>query len=131
MRILPVTEKWPKLKNPSWTTFRLQRRDKDWQVGEVVQVVLHHRSKQREVLGVARIIGKEPRRLLGRLAYKGDKDTRLQRVRGVKFVSAKEAHEDGFKALFLMRYWFYKTHGGRIYEPLNKLTVEWIGEHHV
>ena len=116
MRILGVTEKWPKLKRPRWTTFRLPRRDKDWQVGELVQVVYKPRSKQREVLGIAKIIGKEPRQL-------------FNVTRGVKLVSPIEAKEDGFSSIWEMRFWMEKAHDRRILnEPLNKLTLAWINE---
>src|SRR3990167_7006726 len=58
MKILGVNERWPKLKQEVFTTFRFG----DWfKVGERVQVVLHPRSKRREVLCIADIIGKEPR----------------------------------------------------------------------
>ncbi len=104
MRILGVAEKWPKLKKPLWTTFRLCRRDRDWQVGEVVQVVYRPRSKQREVLGVARILEKTPKHI----------------------ITKDEATEDGFENTQEMRAWILKTHGDRIKtEPLNKLTLAW------
>ena len=114
MRILGVTEKWGKLKNPSWPTFRLPRRDTDWWVGEVVQVVYKPRSKKREVLGVAKIVEKTPKHFWG------------PSVRG-NIIHVNEAIEDGFKNLQEMQAWFLKTHGSRVrQEPLNKLTVEWV-----
>jgi hypothetical protein len=113
MRILPVTKEWPKLRNPSWPTFRLTRRDKDYYEGEVVQVVLHPRSKHRKVLGIAEIVKKEQKGIFA-LAFRYD------------LVSLDEAIEDGFENLQEMQYWFYKTHGDRVRrEPLNKLTVVW------
>ena len=113
MRILGVTERWPKLQESQWPTFRLRRRDKDWQLGEVVWVVYKPRSKQREVLGIAKIVEKTPKRFWG------------PSVRG-NIIHIDEAIEDGFKNLQEMRAWFLKTHGSRVdTEPLNKLTVEW------
>lgn len=114
MRILGITEKWPKLQQPIWTTFRLRRRDKDWQEGEVVQVVYKPRSKGREVLGIARIAKKEQRWLWGN--FVGD----------TPFLT-REAVEDGFQNLAEMKAWMLKAHGDRVEkEPLNKLTLAWI-----
>lgn len=122
MRILGVSEKWPKLhlekpvnERPRFITFRLERRDRDWGKGEVVQVVYRPRSKAREVLGVAMIVEKEPKRFWE------------PGVRG-NIIHVDEAAEDGFKNLREMRAWFLRTHGARVRkEPLNKLTVGWIG----
>jgi hypothetical protein len=113
MRILPVTKEWPKLRYPSWPTFRFTRRDKDYYEGEIVQVVLHPRSPHRKVLGIAVIERKEVRRFPG---------TQLDAPR----ITEAEALEDGFVGVYDMQYWFYKTHGLRVRrEPLNKLTVVW------
>lgn len=124
MRILPVSQEWPKLHlelpteaRPWWTTFRLRRQDKDWELGEVVQVVLHPRSKQRKILGIAKIINKEPRYLCP-LSYQENT------------LSLAEAIEDGFQNLPEMKLWMIKAHGHRIEaEPLNKLTLEWIEQY--
>jgi len=114
MRILGVTEKWRKLKKPRWTTFRLRRRDKDWQVGELVQVVHQQRNKQRVVMGVARIIGIELRHFY----------TPNPQGRRITF---QEALRDGFMSEEEMRRWMLKHHGDRVRtEPLNKLTLEWV-----
>ena len=69
MRIISFTEKWSKLEQPIFTTFRYPRIDRDWQIGEMVQVFYKNRSPKREKLGVAQIIGKEPRELNGVRAY--------------------------------------------------------------
>jgi len=51
MRILGVSKKWDKLKNEMlFTTFRFPRKDRDWAVEEVVQLVYKPRSKEREIL---------------------------------------------------------------------------------
>jgi hypothetical protein len=114
VRILSVMEKWPKLKNPRWPTFRLQRRDKDWQVGEFVQVVYRTRSKQREVLGIARIVKKEIKHFGGPFLI------------GTA-ITEEEAIEDGFSGAVEMANWMLKTHGDRVRrEILNKLTIAWI-----
>ena len=64
MRILGFSEKWAKLLEGTFTTFRLERRDTDWQVGEVVQVVYKPRRKGGgEKLGVAKIVDKARRYL--------------------------------------------------------------------
>lgn len=115
MRILGVTEYWPKLKKPRWSTFRLERRDWPWEVGEVVQVVYKTRSKEREVLGVAKIVEKEPKRF-----FEGQP--------GGAEITTQEAIEDGFISVGDMMLWMLKAHGSRVRrEPLNKLTVEWAG----
>lgn len=106
MRILGVTEHWPKLEQPSWTTFRVPRKDKDWQLGETVQVVFKPRSKQREVLGIAEIVGK------GTISF-------IQ-------VSEVEAMEDGFANLFWMWLWLKEAHRGiKMTDTINKLTLKW------
>lgn len=51
----------PKLSEDEFTTFRFPRKDKDWEVGEVVQIVLKPRTKERIPLGEALIVSKEPR----------------------------------------------------------------------
>lgn len=113
MRILGVTMRWGKLKDPRFTTFRLPRRDKDWQEGEVVQVVYKPRTKEREVLGIATIVKKEFKRYFN-----------TQKL-GTE-ITTQEAIEDGFIGVGDMILWMLKTHGSRVrHEPLNKLTVEW------
>lgn len=109
MRILGFTEKWGKLKQSRFTTFRFARKDKDWFLGELVQVVFKPRSKQREILGVAEITNKEL------------KSSFLD----ITFI---EAINDGFPNLNTMENWLIKTHGlekcNR--EPINRLTLRWI-----
>jgi len=65
VRILGFSKKWTKLNQDEFTTFRLPRKDKDWQLEEVVQVVFHPRHKDREVLSIAQIIEKGSVRLNG------------------------------------------------------------------
>ena len=104
MRILGFTKKWDKLLNYSFTTFRFARKDKDWDVGEVVQVVYKPRSKNRDILGIAEIISKETR-----LGCQDD----------------AEAQEDGFIDARDMERWMVKTYGeARTWEPMNKLTLK-------
>ena len=115
MRVLGFSLKWPKLRQPEFTTFRLRRRDKDWQVGELAQVVIKPRSKEREVMGPAEILTKEPRRLLGSSA------------RHYQYITTSEAVADGFSSLSDMEAWLLKAHGSRVLEePINKLTLRWV-----
>ena len=93
-----------------FTTFRIPRLDKDWQVGELVQVVYKQRTSQREVLGIAQIVNKKQQ-----LPWLGD-------------VSVEEARRDGFRNYTDMWQWFYKTHGKRLSLPINKLTLRWINK---
>jgi hypothetical protein len=115
---------WSKL-GRGWifTTFRLPRLDKDWQEGEIVQVVLHHRSKdEREVLGLAKIISVEPRQF----------DESLCGYETVPFITENEAINDGFESRTEMFLWMKKAHRADDrfwFLPLNKLTLEWVRIH--
>lgn len=110
MRILGFSKKWDKLNQPEFTTFRLPRKDRDWQMGEYVQVVYKPRSKNREPLGIAKITFREER-------Y----------VEAYSNLSNEEARIDGFLCRDDMLRWLQKTHKGRhTYEPMNKLTLRWI-----
>ncbi len=107
MRILGVTEKWAKLNQPEWTTFRLPRKDKDWQEEEEVQVVYRPRSKQREYLGKAKIVSRELRTSIG--------------------LSEIEAIADGFPSCLAMWLWLKEAHKGiKMTDPINKLTLRWL-----
>ncbi|MFA5036717.1 MAG: hypothetical protein WC479_06025 [Candidatus Izemoplasmatales bacterium] len=113
MRIISFSKKWDKLKQPVFTTFRYPRKDRDWTVGEVVQVYYHNRSPNREKLGVAGIINKELRKI-------GTAFSEYQ-------PTESEAIADGFKSLADMTAWFRDTHGKRIFsEPVYKLTLKWV-----
>lgn len=107
MRILGFSRKWDKLKQGEFTTFRFPRRDRDWEVGEVVQVVYKPRRKEGgESLGIAEIISKE-----SRLGAEDD----------------AEAQADGFIGVRDMERWMVKTYGvSRTWEPMNKLTLKWV-----
>lgn len=113
MRILGFSERWPKLEADQFTTFRFERKDRDWEAGEKVQVVLFPRTKHLSHLGVAEIIAKEPRCMYGsRLAYPR--------------VSDEEAVVDGFPDYSRMWLFLAEHHGiRRLVEPINKLTLRW------
>jgi hypothetical protein len=114
MRILGFKEKWLKLEADEFTTFRRPRKDKDWQVGEVVQIVYRPRSKGREVLGRAIIVSKEGRSLNG--------DGLFPRP------TFAEAIADGFDSIEAMLKFFQRTYGGgRPKQCLNKLTLRKAG----
>ena len=117
MRILGFSEKWPKLEKPIHTTFRFQRKDKDWEVGEIVQEVYRPRSKGREVLGTAVILNKEKRNM----AFWND-------TLGYPPSTEQEAKDDGFSDLLTMWHWLGKAHGflRLVEEPMNKLTLSRI-----
>lgn len=113
MRILSFSKKWDKLQQPEFTTFRFLRKDKDWFIGETVQVYYKNRSPQREKIGEAEITNKELRKIA--TAYEPYRPTE------------EEAKADGFASLFEMNTWFRETHGSRIFEePINKLTLKWV-----
>lgn len=107
MRILGFAKKWDKLKQPEFTTFRLTRRDRDWGLGEFVQIYFKPRSKDREKIGEAQIIEKGNVRIFD--------------------ITDHEAKIDGFENAADMKYWLARTHD--LYrlsnEPLNKLTLRW------
>jgi len=112
MRILGFAEKWPKLCQDEFTTFHFSRKDKDWEVDEVVRIVYKPRSKEREVLGIAKIVAKEPRQFGSLMPDR---------------VTKEEAQVDGFNGYSDMADWFYKQYGERIVnEPINRITLEWI-----
>jgi hypothetical protein len=114
VRILGFSKKWPKLEQKEFTTFRLPRRDRDWEEGEQAQIVYRPRSKDREPLGVASITRKETRRF-----FKGQP--------GDKELTHREAIADGFISTGDMMLWMVKAHGERVHnEPLNKLTLKWL-----
>jgi len=137
MRILGVTEKWPKLQlnkpleeRGLFTTFRFERKDRDWEVEELAQLVYKPRSKQREVLGVVRIIRKQPKDLNEHWQYypwPASPNTS-------DMVTLAEAAEDGFIRMHgggdieKMHRFFIDTYGySRCQkERINKLTLYWV-----
>jgi len=131
MRILGFSKKWTKLNNEGlFTTFRYPRRDKDWQIEEVVQVVYKPRSKGREPLGIARIIRKQ------------EKDTKKQFSyyplpsfpNTPDMITPEEAYKDGFSSMHGggniegLLTWLRESAGIRFYREslVNKLTLYWI-----
>ena len=113
MRIISFSKKWDKLQQLEFTTFRFFRKDKNWYIGETVQVFFKNRSPQREKLGVAEIIKMELRKIA----------TSFKQYRPTE----REAQEDGFTSLLDMNNYFRKTYGSRIFkEPVNKLTLRWV-----
>ncbi|KKN74755.1 hypothetical protein LCGC14_0387970 [marine sediment metagenome] len=103
MRILGFSKKWPKLNDIEFTTFRFTRKDRDWLAGENVQIVYKPRSKEREILGVARIKEKEFLKVWDITEY--------------------EAVVDGFNNALEMWQWLGKPKG---YKRINKLTLRWL-----
>ena len=112
MRIISFSKMWDKLKQPEFTTFRYPRGDKDWFVGEEVQVFYKNRSPNREKLGEAVIVSKISK-ITGRLETD---------------VTDADAIADGFTDVRDMEQWLIKTYGIRkvVSEPINKLTLRWI-----
>lgn len=105
-----------KLGEDVFTTFRFTRRDRDWQVGELVQVVYKPRRKGGgEKLGIAEIIDKEQRWLL-----RGGITALL--------IAETEAKRDGFHSVGKMVHWVSHTYKARNFkESMNKLTLRWAG----
>lgn len=116
MRDLGFTKNWPKLALPKFTTFRFTRKDRDWQVGETVHIVLKPRCRLREVLGLALITEKEQRWIHV-----------IDPHDSIPLIGDDEARDDGFLGRHTMVDWMSRTHKGRNYEePMNKLTLRWL-----
>ena len=114
MRILGFSKKWDKLNNKEFTTFRFPRKDKDWQIGEGVQVFYKPRSKEKCFLGLAKIIAVDTRWILSWWSGKWG-------------ITEEEAQADGFQDRYDMKHWLDKIYGIRhCYNPMNKLTLRWI-----
>ena len=115
MRIISFTKMWDKLKQPEFTTFRYPRGDKDWFVGEEVQVFYKNRSPNREKIGIAEIVKIEPRRILSVVPY------------DIPRISDDEAISDGFENFNDMVDWLHKTYSKWVLRSnINKLTLRWL-----
>lgn len=125
MRELSFSQLWPKLVQPQYTTFRFPRRDKDWQVGEVVKVLFKARSpRDRSVLGIGEIVGKVPRWVMEDDPYKLAID--YAATFGIATFTKAEAVADGFTDRAAMLEWISNGCKLRnITQPMNKLTLAW------
>ena len=131
MRILGFSKKWGKLNNDIlFTTFRFPRKDRDWEVEEVVQIVYKPRSKEREPLGMARIIRKQEKDLNKQWNYYPS----LPFPNTSDMITPQEAEEDGFTGRHgggdvekMMRF-LHDTYGYVRDRKINKLTLYWIKE---
>lgn len=119
MRILGFSKMWKKLSQPEFTTFRYPRGDKDWQIGEQVQIVYKPRSKERKILGIAKIISKEKREF--DLSFT---DGNI----AVPFLTETEAIADGFANHRAMVDYMEKQYGLDYVSLFNKLTLIWVKE---
>ena len=106
MRVLGFSERWNKLDDHCFTTFRFPRKDKDWQVGEVVQLVFKPRSPKREILGTATIVS-------------------IEKVLVLMAISNREAVEVGFTNIGAFQKWMVERYPLKRLqeEPMNKLTL--------
>ena len=138
MRILGFSKKWPKfeLNKPVgerelFSTYRFTRKDKDWEVEELAQIVYKPRSKEREILGIARIIRKQPKDLKKRWSYYPT--PRCPNTPDM--ITPYEAEQDGFTGMHgggdfeKMHRFFIDTYGYSRCEnePINKLILYWLG----
>lgn len=97
----------PKLTQPSFTTFRFTRRDKDWAVGEVVRVVYQARNKRN-------------RSILGQAVIKAKKAV------DINHIEIRDIMADGFATRYDMAQWLRKGGGNRyIFEKVNRLVLVW------
>lgn len=119
MRIISFEEYWPKLHDARFTTFRFTRRDRDWEQGEQVQVVVNTRSKNRQPLGIAKISDKIP-------GYAFPQDIEFCSF-PCHAIELREAIVDGFENRRSMHDHFVVRYGKKLLEePLNKLVLMWI-----
>lgn len=102
---------YPKLLYETFTTFRLPRKDRDWELGEVVRVVLKPRSKEREMLGEAEIIQKDTKE------HYGLADNRI---------TEEEARVDGFLRDYELEHFLFYRPDRRDCRTANKLTLRWL-----
>ena len=105
------------MSNPEFSTFRYPRGDKDWYVGEQVQVFFNSRSPQREKLGIAQLIMIEDREL--------DPWSSKQSV--IALITDKEAFEDGFPGgrMEMIEY-MEKTYGCDYISRFHKIILRWL-----
>lgn len=119
MRILGFTKRWDKLEQAEFTTFRFPRKDKDWRIGEQVQIVYKPRSKEREILGLAEVVDIHATRVFP--------ESIPDPICPIGSVTEGEAMADGFLSLKAMQLWMWDRYKRRIVnEPINKLTLQWI-----
>ena len=100
-----------KLCNPEFTTFRLKRKDRDWELGETVLVVYKPRTTGRKLLGHATIMVVEPKE------QHGIYDTRI---------TDDEARADGFRYSYELEHFLFYRPGNTDRRPANKLTLRWL-----
>ena len=111
MRIIGFSTKWAKLSKPitkPFTTFRFPWSNGfEFQIGDKVQLVFKPRSKDREVLGIAEIVGKEERYFLD--------------------ITNLEAIEDGFENWLEMSGWLQTQYSWAtlVDKPMIKYTLKW------
>jgi len=120
MRILGFSKHWVKLEEKEFTTFRFQRRDADWEIGEQVQIVYKPRTKGREILGVATIIGRNTRLIPSAASYVAKVNAPL--------ITHAEVVADGFESVNEMRQWLQRAYGRERVLLMNKLTLRKIGD---
>jgi len=121
MRIISFSKKWVKLEQPEFTTFRYRRGDRDWGIGEIVQVYYKNRSPKREFLGIAEIIGKELRELDPFFT-----DGKIVESIDVPLTTDEEAIGDGFENREDMVKYMEKQYGLNYISLFNKLTLKWL-----
>lgn len=121
MRIISFNKMWNKLSDKEFTTFRYPRADKDWFIGEFVQVYFKSRSQDRKKLGEAIIISKEVRELDSFFT-----DGIAVFSTGDKLITEEEAVEDGFVSVRNMTDYMEKQYGLDYISRFNKLTLRWI-----
>ena len=117
MRVLGFSKLWLQLAQPTFTTFRYPRRDKDWCAGEQIQIVFDKRGSDHSILGIAEIVKVNPRCLA------------MHKCNcGYRKISDGEAKIDGFKSKYAMWHWWEETYKDTDrwpdYHP-NRISLVW------
>jgi hypothetical protein len=104
-----------RLFNEEFTTYKRIRKDKDWEVGEIVNITLSPVAKPHTQLGLAKIIRIDK------------KSTNHYIYTDTTSLSSEELAYDGFEPFsdwkFMHSYFGYKSYEVKIF---NKITLQWI-----
>ncbi len=133
MREMWVKEKWRRSDDELiFTNYRFPRRDNDWRIEELVRIVYKPTTKDRFVMGIARIIRIQDNDLNKRWSYGWGMPTNPPNTPDM--ITYEEAHDDGFHGMHgggdtdgMISYYRKKYGWSRCErEKLNKITLYWI-----
>jgi len=131
MREMWVKEKWRRADDEVlFSNYQFPRKDRDWNLEEVVRIVYNPITKDRTVMGIARIIRIQPKDLKRTwqfYPYPNYPNT-------PDMITPTDAEEDGFTGMHgggdtkKMESYYRKKYGWSRCErePINKITLYWI-----